>query len=232
MTENSRIRRVYHTRSERGIFRRYSLFIAGELYMLQRREEETLRLLRGQGITDLEHLRILEIGCGRGNRLADWIRWGACASLLHGIDLVEAFVREASSSLPTAKLLVGSAAQLPYKDSSFDIVVQLTVLSSILDADVRRAVAREMARVVRPTGLMIWYDFRYPSPKNPDVHPIGLSELNELYRGWEVSPKSMTLLPPLSRKLARVSFCACRCLEMLVPPLRSHYIAALRKTEL
>lgn len=228
MTELDRIKKAYQARIRRDVVKRYSMFLPGELYMLQRREEETLQLLRQQGVTELDRLRILEIGCGRGSRLVDWIRWGASASLLCEIDLMETFIRDASRTVPAAKLVVGSADQLPYQDHCFDIVVQLTVFSSILDLDIRRAVAREMMRVLTPAGLIIWYDFRYPSLRNPDVHSIGLSELQQLFPGRKVNARSMTLLPPLTRKLAQVSFAACRALETL-PPLRSHYLAAIRR---
>src|ERR1700682_3456234 len=115
MSELDRIRRAYRTRIEQDVIKQYSMFLPGELYMLQRREEETLRLLRQQGVTELERLRILEIGCGRGNRLVDWIRWGASPSLLHGIDLMEPFILEATRAAPASKLVVGSGDQLPYR---------------------------------------------------------------------------------------------------------------------
>jgi ubiquinone/menaquinone biosynthesis C-methylase UbiE len=227
--ELERIKDVYLARIRRGITERYSLFAPGELYMSQRREEETLRLLARHGKADLRTSRILEVGCGRGAPLLDWCRWGARPRLLHGIDLLETFVHEARDLLPNAQLAVASADRLPYRDHSFDIVVQLTVFTSILTAEMRRSVAAEMCRVTALGGLILWYDFRYPNPWNRDVRAIGLRELRELFAGWTADVRSLTLLPPLARKLGRVSVSACRVLERCVPPLRSHYLAALKR---
>ncbi|WP_271586836.1 class I SAM-dependent methyltransferase [Bradyrhizobium sp. CCBAU 53415] len=227
--ELDRIRDVYRRRIKLGVINRYSPFVPGELLMLQRREEETLRLLRKYGIASLSHMRILEVGCGRGARLADWSRWGAAPESLYGIDLMEPLIREAELSLPTAHFSVGSADRMPYADQSFDIVVQLTVFTSIMDTQVKLRAAAEMCRVAKPDALIVWYDFRYPNHRNSDVRPIGLKELRELFPGWDVDAHSMTLLPPLARALAPLSWAACRLLEKCCPPLRSHYLAVLRK---
>ena len=227
--ERDRIKDVYLERVQQRVVDRYSPFAPGELYMSQRREEETLRLLAKHGRTDLKSLNVLEIGCGRGAPLLDWCRWGATPSLLHGIDLLEPFVRDGLRLLPDANLIVGTADRLPYRAHTFDIVFQLTVFTSILSEDVKRGVAAEMCRVTAPGGLILWYDFRYPNPRNPNVRPIGLSEIRRLFPGWSADVRSLTLLPPIARSLARISFGACRFLEWAIPPLRSHYLAVLRR---
>jgi ubiquinone/menaquinone biosynthesis C-methylase UbiE len=195
--------------------------------MLQRREEETLRLLRREGLADLRGRRILEIGCGRGTRLVDWLRWGAPADALHGVDLMEAFVGEARQTLPRAHFGVASGNRLPFRDGEFDVVVQSTVFSSILDPAMRRAVADEMVRVRAPAGAILWYDFRYPNIRNKDVKPVTASEIAALFPGRRIALRSLTLLPPLARRLAPVSVFACRALEKLCPPLRSHLVAVI-----
>jgi ubiquinone/menaquinone biosynthesis C-methylase UbiE len=228
-TELDRIKDVYLGRIQHRVIEGYSPFAPGELYMLQRREEQTLRLLARHGRTDLKSFKILEVGCGRGARLLDWCRWGAIPSSLYGIDLMEPFIREGLSLLPSSNLVVGTGDRLPYRDHSFQIVAQLTVFTSILSEEVKRSVAAEMCRVTAPGGLIVWYDFRYPNPRNPDVRAIGLRELRRLFPGWSADVCSLTLLPPLARKLARLSVSACRLLELTMPPLRSHYLAVLRK---
>ncbi|MBV9557809.1 MAG: class I SAM-dependent methyltransferase [Pseudolabrys sp.] len=228
-SEIDRIRAVYSDRIRR-LSGRYSLFAPGELYMNQRREEEILRLLAKHGKADLSGIRVLEIGCGRGAPLLDWCRWGAMPSSLHGVDLMEVFVQHARDLVPGAGLLVASGDRLPYRDRSFDVVVQLTVFTSILDARLRRAVAAEMCRVTARGGLILWYDFRYPNPRNPNVRAVRLPELRQLFPGWRADVRSLTLLAPIARSLGRVSFGLCRFLEWL-PPLRSHYLAVFKREE-
>ncbi|MDH3387511.1 MAG: class I SAM-dependent methyltransferase [Gammaproteobacteria bacterium] len=226
--EKKRIVAAYEKRISSNVHDRYSLFYPGELYMLQRREEELLRMLKYAGVRDLTDRAILEVGCGRGSRLADWIRWGARPRHLSGIDLMPAFIAEAQDYLPNADFQVGSAEDLPYPDQSFDIVVQQTVFSSIKDQDLRKAIVCEIMRVLKPDGLLIWFDLRYPNPGNKDLKPIGRSELYGLFPDCRINLKSTTLLPPLSRRLAGFSMLLCRLLES-IPPLRSHYLALIRK---
>jgi ubiquinone/menaquinone biosynthesis C-methylase UbiE len=227
--ELERIKAVYRRRMQPDFSDRYSLSRPGELYMRQQRERVILQMLRRANLNQLATTRVLEIGCGRGKTLADWTRWGASQSNLCGIDLMEPFVREAAELLPQSTLVVGSAGQLPFPDRSFDIVTQFTVFTSILDETMRYAVAAEIQRVLMPAGAVLWYDFRYPSPRNPDVRPVGLREIRVLFRGWTVDVVTTTLLPPVARPLARLSFAACNFLESALPLLRSHYLVLLRR---
>jgi ubiquinone/menaquinone biosynthesis C-methylase UbiE len=229
MHEDERIKAVYRRRMQSDLFDRYSLTRPGELYMRQQREQAILQMLRRANLSQLSNVRVLEVGCGRGKTLADWTRWGALQSNLCGIDLMEPFVREASELLPNATLLVGSAGQLPFPDRSFDIVTQFTVFTSILDETMRHAVAAEIQRVLTPAGAVLWYDFRYPSPRNRDVRPVGLREVRMLFPGWTADVVTTTLLPPVARSLAKLSFRACSFIESALPPLRSHYLVLLRK---
>lgn len=226
--EIDRIKRTYKHRIQTNPADRYSLFRPGELYMMQRREQETLELLRRCGIHSCQNLRILEVGCGRGARLADWARWGAPPTSLYGVDLMDEFVEDGRKLLPTANLRVASGDHLPFEDGFFDIVVQLTVFSSVLDQSIRRRIATEMQRVVAPNGLILWYDFRYPSPGNKAVSPVRPREVRSLFPNWHVDGRTITLLPPMARRLAPLSFVACRALEV-IPLLRSHYLAAIRR---
>jgi ubiquinone/menaquinone biosynthesis C-methylase UbiE len=227
--ERDRIRAAYRRRIERGVVDRYAPSNPGERFMLRRREEDIIRLLARNGIAELATRRILEVGCGRGTSLAHWLRLGASPGNLHGIDLMEPFVRQAADLLPGARFAVSAADTLPFADGRFDVVSQLTMFTSILDDRVRQATAAEMRRVLAPDGAILWYDFRYPSPRNPDVRPVTLPEIRTLFPGWTIDAVTTTLLPPLARRLAGLSVAACRVLETTLPPLRSHYLAVLRR---
>jgi len=229
--ELERIKAVYRDRMEPGRFERYSLARPGESYILQQRERAVLRLLRRAGLGDLARLRILEVGCGRGRTLADWVRWGASPNRLCGIDLMEPFVREAAELLPRAVMAVGAADRLPFGDRSFDIVAQFTMFTSILDPVMRQQAAAEMRRVLAPGGAVLWYDFRYPSPGNRDVRPVRLPEIRALFPDWPMEVVAATLLPPLARRLAGFSVATCRLIETTLPPLRSHYLALIRRPD-
>ena len=224
--ELERIRQVYQGRIEAGVIERYALTRPGERYLLERREAEIRALLGRRRSLDLSTARILEVGCGRGDRLADWIKWGAVEARLSGIDLMEPFLSEARDRLPQATFAAASGDRLPFADASFEVVSQLTVFTSILDGGLKQRIAAEMRRVLKPGGFILWFDFRYPSHRNRDVRPVGRGEIAALFPGARIDIKSVTLLPPLARRLAPVSPGLCRVLETL-PFLRSHYLAAI-----
>jgi ubiquinone/menaquinone biosynthesis C-methylase UbiE len=226
--ELRRITAVYSERIQAGVIARYSLLRPGELLMAQHRERRLLRLLCNNGVFDLTHFRILEVGCGRGHRLLDCVRWGARPQNLTGVDIMKPLLLEARSNLPAVSFILASASGLPFADAQFDAVTQFTVFSSILDAEMRRAVAQEMWRVLRPGGFVLWYDFRYPNPRNKDVRPVGRREIIKLFPEASINIHSLTLAPPISRALAPWSMFTCEAAALL-PFLRTHYAALIRK---
>jgi ubiquinone/menaquinone biosynthesis C-methylase UbiE len=96
--------------------------------------------------------QILDVGCGSGQQLLDMESWGARRENLAGIDLIASRVSYACSRLctlpaginPGADIRVGDASKLPWPEATFDIVHQNTVLTSILDDGMKKAVAAEM----------------------------------------------------------------------------------------
>ncbi|HXT64678.1 MAG TPA: class I SAM-dependent methyltransferase [Pyrinomonadaceae bacterium] len=96
---------------------------------------------------------LLEVGCNVGEHL------GSCAAIypqieLSGIDINPAAVAKARENLPHADLREGSAAQLPFSDSSFDCVMCIEVLEHI-PSSLRKQALDEIRRVVRPGGRFL-----------------------------------------------------------------------------
>jgi len=92
------------------------------------------------------------VGCGGGVELRRLTTIGASPDRLAGIDLMPYRVEAARRILPLARIEIGSAHEMPFPDASFDIVSQFVVFSSVVDPQVRRAIAAEMLRVLRPAA--------------------------------------------------------------------------------
>lgn len=229
MDEIERIRNAYARRDKHGLDQRYSLLDPANLYLFQRRERALLDLLRRHRLRHLAGKRILDAGCGNGAVLRDFVRYGADPARLAGIDLLPARLTAAAQHGAPGLLTLADASRLPFADTTFDVVLQFTMLSSVLDAVARRAIAAEMLRVLRPSGVIIWYDFIW-NPTNPDVRGVRLVEVRRLFPGCLIDARRITLAPPISRRLALRSWTLSRLLEAL-PFLRSHYLIAIEKLE-
>jgi ubiquinone/menaquinone biosynthesis C-methylase UbiE len=225
--EEARIRAAYARRVGDG---RYSWFNPSYVFIMQQLEHRLLNLLRATGSAPFDSRQILEIGCGTGHWLREFIKWGASPENVTGIDLLADRIAMARRLCPGGvRLECGSAAQLPFSESSYDLVLQSTVFTSILDHNMRKAVAAEMVRVVRPNGVIIWYDYHVNNPWNRDVRGVKRSEIRKLFPECQIELQRMTLLPPLARLLAPYSLLACYLLEK-IPPLCTHYLGVIRKT--
>ena len=172
------------------------------------------RLLQDAGALPFNHAEIADVGCGTGQWLSEFQRWGAGPASLHGIDLLEERIEIAHAQLPAADLHCGDARHLPWPDKSFDLVTQFTVFSSI-PADMQRDVAREMLRVLRPGGHILWYDCRYSNPARPAVRGLSRKAIARLFPNCAVRFSVTTLVPPLSRVIARHSHALAAALESL-----------------
>jgi SAM-dependent methyltransferase len=224
--EEARIRAAYGRRVEGD---RYSWLEPGYLLAMQEIERGMLAVLRANLRVPLRDARILEVGCGNGAWLQQFVRWGATPGNVHGVDLLPERIEQARRSCaPGVHLRCGSATELDYPDGAFDVVLQSTVFTSILDPDVKRRVAAEMLRVTNPGGSIVWYDFLVNNPRNPDVRGIRRAEVERLFPGCRVDLRRTTLAPPIARRLAPLSPLACT-LVGAVPFLRTHYLGVIRR---
>jgi ubiquinone/menaquinone biosynthesis C-methylase UbiE len=224
--ELDRIRRAYAARdADPAIATRYDPLRSVNLFRLQELDWIVASMLRKSGVVSLEGLEILEVGCGSGGMLQRLVGLGAAPARLAGIDLMDDRIAVARRRFPAADFRVGSADALPYPDSSFDIVSQMTLFSSVVEPGLRSAIAAEMQRVVRRDGRILWYDAHVATP-SPDFVPIPAAELERLFRGSRIVRRPATLRWRLLERIAPRSRLAAQLLERL-PGLCSHTIAVI-----
>lgn len=168
---------------------------------------------------------VLDLGCGTGE-LAELAP--SLDASWTGVDLRRVAVARATAAYPGAAFLVASADALPFEDSSFDAVVARLLFSSLPSPELERAVAREVARVLRPGGWLVWLDIRYPNPTNREVHAIPESRIRHLFEGWAIDVASAGLIPPLARRFGALTPIAYPLLSAL-PFLRSHVVGRLSR---
>jgi ubiquinone/menaquinone biosynthesis C-methylase UbiE len=204
----------------------YSVFNPSNLFMVQQRQRETLRLLRQEGYSRLEQKRILEMGCGCGGILTEFLAFGATPQNLFGVDLLRARLFQPQQRLPGSHFSNADGQALPFASGLFDLVMQYTALSSLLDFDLRQKICQDMLRVLKPSGLILWYDF-WLNPTNPQTHGIRPAEIKRLFPHCHYEFRRTTLAPPITRKLAHISWGLCLFLEGL-KIFNTHYLVAIR----
>lgn len=108
---------------------------------------------------DQRQVSLLDVGCGTGRMLRE-IRRAYPAMRLSGIDLSRPYLDEARSHmgrLRPAILIEANAEAISCLDESQDIVI-CQFLFHELPPEVRRTVAGEIARVLKPGGLFVFLD--------------------------------------------------------------------------
>jgi ubiquinone/menaquinone biosynthesis C-methylase UbiE len=228
MSEIERIKEVYERRKTENKGRLYSYFNEANLFVIHERERALICSLKQLRLTDLSDRRILDIGCGSGGFLREFVKYGARPKNLYGIDLLEERIEKARELNPNIDFRCGDASNLPYEDHFFDIVMQFTVFTSILDSGMKEKMASEMLRVLKADGTIIWYDYYVNNPWNPDVKGVKKKEIQELFPDCVLSLKRVTLAPPIVRTLLPFSTLLCLILDK-VPFLRSHYLGKIRR---
>lgn len=225
--ERDRVRAEYRRRdADPRAAARYALDRPWVAYEAAALDAALRDLLLAHDVLPLSAARVLEVGCGPGVQLQRFVRLGAAAGRLWGIDLSASRLQRACARVPGAHLVEADASELPFASGIFDVVAQFTTLSSILDPAVRAAAAAEMRRVARPGGALISYDMRVPAPRSA-TRPIDRAEIARLFPGLDADVRNVTLVPALSRVIApRAPGVA--ALLARVPLLRTHHVALLR----
>ena len=196
----------------------------------QERQREMLQLFRQHGVTDLANLQVLEVGCGTGGNLLELLRMGCAPQHLAGIELLPERYAQARQVLPLAvRLHEGDALLADVPHASQEVVLVSTVFSSLLDPDFQQRLAAALWQWLRPGGAVLWYDFTYNNPRNPDVRGVPLRRVRELFPQGRITARRVTLAPPLARALVRVHP-GLYGLFNSVPWLRTHILCWIEKT--
>jgi len=125
-----------------------------------RRKADVLIRLAARRAGKPTNLRALDVGCGVG--MTDRYLVPHLGEL-HGVDTASQAVERAAATNPTAHYRSYNGSHLPYADSDFDVVFAICVLHHVPPPQ-WDAFAREMARVVRPGGLVAIFEH---NPRNP-----------------------------------------------------------------
>lgn len=99
--------------------------------------------------------KLLEIGCGNGHMLER-----ICAALpgrfeATGVDITPEQIDIARRRGLPCRVEVGDILRLGFDDATFDIAISERVIINLLDEEEQVAAYHELARVVRPGGLVI-----------------------------------------------------------------------------
>ncbi len=224
VTEVERLRAAFGKRRDQPWWASWA-----SVFNLQDRERRALGLLKRYGFLPLGEKAILDVGCGNGGWIQQLIRWGARPEHVTGIDLLVDRLAQARRRVPArVHLEAGNAAELPFPTASFDLVLQSTVFTSVLGQELRRKIGSEMLRVLKPDGLILWYDFHVNNPWNPDVRRVTRWEIYELFPGCRIDLRRITLAPPLTGWVAPRSWLLTYALSR-IPLLCTHYLGVITK---
>ena len=228
LAERRRIQVEYQRRAAEVNSDRYASWQPATQLTIDRRTRLATDMLREADVFPNEASQCLEVGFGSHGWLNELIGWGVPERNLHGIELDPTRAAKARQLFPRADLRVGDAVKLPWNDESFELVITSTLFTSILDVNVRVLIANEIVRVLAPKGALLWYDFAFDNPRNPNVRGIKRRTLRKLFPALSGKIRSLTLAPPLARLIAPRSLALATLLEG-IPLLRTHLLGVLIK---
>jgi len=169
-------------------------------------------------------IKFLEVGAGSGGNISFFKSIGLSPENISANELLADRVEELKLKHPDITIFPGDALKID-RNLSFDVVFQSTVFTSILDNSFRKELSNKMWELTKPGGIILWYDFIYDNPKNPDVKKVSVKELKTLFPlGEFVFGKKVTLAPPIGRQVKGMY-----TIFNFFPFLRSHYIAVIHK---
>ena len=136
----------------------YSFLNPTHASLVFERERALLAALGRHLQVPLEAAEVLDVGTGVGTTLALLAAYGCDATRLHGVDVVAERIERGRAQFPAFDLRVSDGYTLPFDDDSFDLVQQITMLSSVHEDVLRERIVAEMQRVLRPGGVLLSFD--------------------------------------------------------------------------
>lgn len=111
----------------------------------------------------------LDLGSGTGWVVEELLRAGA---QVEGCDIAPLAVERLTERFPQASFFQTTlgADPLPGADSSYDVVTALDVMYHVTDDDAWRAAVQEAARVLKPSGILVFSDGLGRDDREPSAH--------------------------------------------------------------
>ena len=150
--------------------------------------------------------KVLDVGCGGGGGLFQFLRLGFRPENYTGIDVQASRIACGRALFPNAHFIHGDATALEFAAGTFDLVFESTMFMTLPCSETRRAIAAEMVRVCRPGGYLLLVDWRTPKFGDPDYCALGCNELRRLFSVGKdtdlLAVQRGALVPPVGRFLS------------------------------
>lgn len=220
----NQIKSQYAKRAFSGADELYTAHPIYQDFIIAEREKRYTQILKSFS-EDLSQLKLMEIGAGYGQNLNHFAHIGLNWDNIYANELLPERAQIMRSNLPTSNIFEGDALDLPFVHE-FDVVFQSTVFSSILSEPFRQALAIKMWKMLKANGIILWYDFIYNNPNNPDVRKADRGHVLKYFpQAKHIEFYSATMAPPIGRRIGN----AYGWMNALFPFLRSHLIAVVYK---
>ncbi len=186
-------------------------------------KQKKIRLLVANFLPITKHTTILEIGAGQGGNLPMLFNMGFTENNIVVNELLPERIEALKANYKSIKLIEGDALKINVTQT-FDIVFQSTVFTSILNVEDRLNLAAKMWEMLKPGGIILWYDFIYNNPNNKNVKKVDVAEVKKLFpKAVKTKIIKVTLAPPIGRRVGKLYHL------VNLPFLRSHILAVFQK---
>ncbi len=196
-----------------------------EIYKNKEREFYYAKILHNLFGSSLSDCSVLEIGAGEGKNISFFKQIGIPSKNIWANEIISGRIKKLKKAHPDIHLLKGNALDIQ-ETGPFDIIMQSLVFTSILDQSFRNELANKIFELLKPNGLILWYDFVYNNPKNPDVKKVSRKEIRSLFPNASISFYRVTLAPPIGRRIGKLY----NIINFIAPFLRTHIIAVIKKS--
>jgi len=182
---------------------------------------------------DRDTAQILDVGCGNGSSLLQFIRLGFLPENLSGVDTDPERIAAARANYPNIDFRLESAEALSWEDSSFDLVFESTLFVLLTSDELAADIASEMLRVTRPGGHIMLTDWRFSKPGSGFYKGMSRKRIRALFEVGHateiVARERGALVPPVGRLLSRHVPTLYFMVQRLLPFATGQFTTVLRK---
>lgn len=156
---------------------------------------------------DPKNSLILDVGCGNGANVFQFLRLNYQIENITGIDINDERLSIAQKIYPNADFILEDASKMQFEDNTFDLVYESTMFSTLPDDSLCRAIADEMIRVCKVGGYILLIDWRIPKPNNPNYNALTKKKLTSFFKVGSatkfIAVEKGALVPPVGRFLSK-----------------------------
>lgn len=229
MKETDRIKEVYSKYLSSNIFNDLYGSFGINTYHNYVFEKELLKYFFSRNIPEFNRKKVLDVGTGAAEILFFFLKHGITLKNIFGLELLLLRAEKVKKKYGFFQFLNANGENIPFADKCMDIITLTYVFSSIIEDKMCYNIGKEMLRVIKDDGIIIWYDSYGGKKLSENTRSYKENDIKQFFPDCEYEFKRIGLGKIFNKRIEKYSWLIADVVSAIFPFLNCMQLCIIKK---